>query len=176
MEIIKSFTRITKDMGEFSAAHQLPTYNGPCRNLHGHNYRVTVTVEGPVNSEPQSVFWGMVIDFTVLKTIYREKVHDLVDHSLMLGTKPLDWMSDAPKILEAGKHEVLSAAFGKVYILPVPVTTAENIARWVHSQITQGLRERGYSDVIVAEVIVQETDSGRAGYAVDTSGKHIPGG
>jgi len=44
---------------EFETAHLLPGYNGPCGNLHGHSYKIEVTVEGPQHDN----HFGMVMDF-----------------------------------------------------------------------------------------------------------------
>lgn len=63
--------RVQKTM-EVSASHQLDLkYDSPCRNLHGHNYYITVYVRAEGLNES-----GMVIDFTELKRI----VHDKMDH------------------------------------------------------------------------------------------------
>lgn len=58
----------------FDAAHFLTKYHGKCENLHGHTYRLRVTVEGPVGEE------GMVVDFKELKALVKEKVIDKYDH------------------------------------------------------------------------------------------------
>jgi 6-pyruvoyltetrahydropterin/6-carboxytetrahydropterin synthase len=52
----------------FEAAHQLPWHEGKCRNLHGHSYRLEVTVEGPVG--PQ----GIVVDFAAIKEVVERVV------------------------------------------------------------------------------------------------------
>ena len=57
---------------EFEVAHILPNYKGPCGNLHGHTYKIEVTVEGPQN--PHS--YNMVMDFKDLKTAIRECIPD----------------------------------------------------------------------------------------------------
>jgi len=59
----------------FSAAHRLPFYDGPCFRLHGHNYKLLVAVEGPI--DPRS---GMVMDFEVLRRHVWEKALDRCDH------------------------------------------------------------------------------------------------
>src|SRR5450432_3319698 len=59
----------------FSAAHRLPRYDGPCRNVHGHNYRLWVTAAGGI--EPVS---GMSIDFGDLQAIVKRTVLEKVDH------------------------------------------------------------------------------------------------
>jgi 6-pyruvoyltetrahydropterin/6-carboxytetrahydropterin synthase len=58
----------------FEAAHQLPWHDGACRNLHGHSYRLEVTVEGPIGAQ------GMVIDFGDLKAVVGRQVLDRFDH------------------------------------------------------------------------------------------------
>ena len=60
---------------DFEAAHRLPHHPGKCRDLHGHSYRLQVTVDRPV--DPGS---GMAIDFGDLKRVVRTEVVDLLDH------------------------------------------------------------------------------------------------
>jgi 6-pyruvoyltetrahydropterin/6-carboxytetrahydropterin synthase len=59
----------------FDAAHQLPRHPGKCRRLHGHSYELVVTVDGPVDGDS-----GMVVDFSRLKRVVRERVVDALDH------------------------------------------------------------------------------------------------
>lgn len=60
---------------DFEAAHRLPDHPGKCRELHGHSFKLLVTVDRPV--DPSS---GMSIDFGDLKAVVRERVIDRVDH------------------------------------------------------------------------------------------------
>lgn len=60
----------------FEAAHRLPKHPGKCRELHGHSYRLLVTVDLPV--DPDS---GLAIDFSDLKRTVRERVVDPLDHT-----------------------------------------------------------------------------------------------
>jgi len=65
--------RVTREFS-FEMAHVLGDYDGPCRNVHGHSYRLFVTVAGiPVNNSnnPKN---GMVIDFNDLNKIVEEKI------------------------------------------------------------------------------------------------------
>ena len=64
-----------KRVFDFEAAHVLPHHPGKCRNLHGHSYRLVVTVDRPV--DPAS---GLAIDFADLKAIVRREVVDVLDH------------------------------------------------------------------------------------------------
>ncbi len=67
MRVSKEFT--------FDAAHFLKDYHGKCENLHGHTYRLRVSVEGSVQKN------GLVMDFVDIKRIVKEKVVDRLDHS-----------------------------------------------------------------------------------------------
>ena len=58
----------------FDSAHFLTKYHGKCERLHGHTYRLRVTVEGPIGED------GMVVDFVELKRIVKEKVVERYDH------------------------------------------------------------------------------------------------
>jgi len=65
---------VNKDF-EFSAAHFLTKYHGKCENLHGHNYKLTVTVSGELNDD------DLLIDFTELKNLVKKLVIDVLDHT-----------------------------------------------------------------------------------------------
>lgn len=75
--------RLTKEFN-FEAAHLLSGYDGLCRNIHGHSYRLFVTVIGEPNSSVDDPKRGMVIDFGDLKRIVNEQVVDRMDHALVL--------------------------------------------------------------------------------------------
>src|SRR5712692_9183660 len=66
----------------FSAGHALRGYRGKCENVHGHNYRVRVTLEGPQLDEI-----GLLVDFTQLKQVIREIMVRL-DHQFMNDLEP----------------------------------------------------------------------------------------
>jgi len=70
---------VTKEF-TFDSAHFLPSYNGKCENMHGHTYRLQVTVDGPLDSE------GMVIDFVLLKKVVKAKILDKLDHQTINDT------------------------------------------------------------------------------------------
>lgn len=63
---------------EFAAAHRLPRYDGPCSRMHGHNYRLTVTVDGGI--DPRS---GMVVDFEVVRRVVWDSALSRWDHQTM---------------------------------------------------------------------------------------------
>jgi len=61
----------------FDSAHFLPKYYGKCEKLHGHTYRLRVSVEGKIGEN------GLVMDFVILKKIVKEQVLDKLDHTLL---------------------------------------------------------------------------------------------
>lgn len=69
-------TSVTRSF-TFEAAHHLPWHPGRCRGLHGHSYRLEVTVEGPVGDN------GVVVDFDELKAVVQAEVIDRYDHALL---------------------------------------------------------------------------------------------
>lgn len=75
--------RVTKEFG-FEMAHRLDGYDGLCRNIHGHSYKLAVTVRGRAQADEASPKLGMVIDFSVLKSIVGEQVVGRLDHALVV--------------------------------------------------------------------------------------------
>jgi 6-pyruvoyltetrahydropterin/6-carboxytetrahydropterin synthase len=65
---------LTAEIG-FSSAHRMEKYPGNCQHLHGHNYKLFLTVAGEPDPETE-----MVIDFVKMKEIVQERVLNLVDH------------------------------------------------------------------------------------------------
>lgn len=72
---------------EFSAAHYLNDYPGPCKRVHGHNWKVTVTVRARDLDDH-----GMVIDLMDLKKIL-EKCLEKFDHRVLNEVPPLDCLN-----------------------------------------------------------------------------------
>ena len=75
--------RLTKEFS-FEMAHVLEGYDGPCREIHGHSYRLFVTVAGTPCDDPANPKYGMVIDFGILKRIVGRLIVDVYDHSLLM--------------------------------------------------------------------------------------------
>ncbi len=68
----------------FEMAHALKGYDGACRQIHGHSYKLYVTVEGEPCSDPANPKYGMVMDFSDLKRMVNSTVVDGYDHALVL--------------------------------------------------------------------------------------------
>jgi len=76
--------RITKQFN-FEAGHALYGYDGKCKNLHGHSYKLFVTVIGEPIKDANNVKFGMVIDFGDLKKIVNEEIVDVFDHATVFN-------------------------------------------------------------------------------------------
>ncbi len=114
--------RVTKEF-HFEAAHFLPGYDGLCANLHGHSYRLFVTIRGEVLADEQSPKDGMVMDFSLLKTIVEREVISVLDHTLVIrnGTSPI-------------------ATNATMRILQLPLQpTSENLLAWIVSRLLGAL-------------------------------------
>ncbi|MBV7269024.1 6-pyruvoyl trahydropterin synthase family protein [Winogradskyella luteola] len=76
--------RITKQFS-FETGHALYGYDGKCKNVHGHSYRLDVTVIGVPISDNTNVKFGMVIDFGDLKKIVKEEIVNVFDHATVFN-------------------------------------------------------------------------------------------
>jgi 6-pyruvoyltetrahydropterin/6-carboxytetrahydropterin synthase len=76
--------RITKQFS-FETGHALYGYDGKCKNVHGHSYKLSVTVIGKPITDKTNVKYGMVIDFGDLKKIVREEIVDVFDHATVFN-------------------------------------------------------------------------------------------
>lgn len=77
--------RVTKEF-PFEMAHVLWNYDGPCKNVHGHSYRLFVTLKGIPAKDTMNPKNGMVLDFSDLKGIIKREIIDIFDHSVVLSS------------------------------------------------------------------------------------------
>ena len=75
--------RLTREFS-FEMAHFLPGYDGPCKNIHGHSFRLFVTVIGQPEENNQNPKEGMVMDFQQLKSLVKKEIVDKYDHALLV--------------------------------------------------------------------------------------------
>jgi len=76
--------RITKQFS-FETGHALYGYDGKCKNIHGHSYKLSVTVIGQPIQDNTNVKFGMVIDFSDLKKIVKEEIVNIFDHATVFN-------------------------------------------------------------------------------------------
>lgn len=97
--------RITKQFN-FETGHALYGYDGKCRNVHGHSYKLSVTVIGQPISDNSHVKYGMVIDFGDLKKIVNEEIVDIFDHATVFN-KNTPHVELAKELSDRGHHVLL---------------------------------------------------------------------
>ena len=130
----------------FDSAHFLAGYDGKCGNLHGHRWRVLLTVQSETLREDQQQK-GMCVDFAELKKDLRTEL-DALDHALIIEQGSL--RESTMKALQEEKFQVVEMPFRP---------TAENFARYFYELFTL----KGYP---VAKVEVYETPNNSAVYFV----------
>jgi 6-pyruvoyltetrahydropterin/6-carboxytetrahydropterin synthase len=109
-----SIIRVTKEFS-FEMAHALWNYDGPCRNVHGHSYRLFVTLYGKPLEEQDNPKNGMVIDFSDLKNIVKKEIVDVFDHSVVISRQ-----------FDKEKTDMFSALFGNTVLVDYQ-PTCENL-------------------------------------------------
>lgn len=99
--------RLTKFF-EIEMAHALKGYDGPCRYIHGHSYKLEVTVLGPTIEDSSNPKNGMVMDFKDLKKIVKEHIVNVYDHALVLEENFDSTLLDA---LKSTDHKVVYTSY-----------------------------------------------------------------
>ena len=144
---------VTKDYLVFASAHFITFAGHRCEGLHGHNYRVRVTIEGALNEEAWFVF-----DFVELKGIMK-KLCDEIDHLVLL---PLE--SDRVGVVEDGEIVRVSVDGKPRYtfprrdcaLLPIPNTTVEMLAKMLTSRLKAELEKLGARGMTAIDMEVEE--------------------
>ncbi len=96
--------RITKKF-DFEMAHALWNYDGACRNIHGHSYKLYVTVRGKPVYDNRNVKNGMVMDFGVLKEIVNRIIVKRYDHCVVVSNEaPHDFLKNVDQMFD--KYEL----------------------------------------------------------------------
>lgn len=137
-------------------AHMLEGHLGLCKNVHGHTYKMHVTVQS--RDEENDVIvtgpsFGMVCDFKDLKNIVMEHIVDPLDHAFMYNINSVDAVEKkiAYVLVEAGRKTV------PVYYRP----TAENMAKNFYEQLDKLFEEQPFK---LVEVSLWETPTSFATY------------
>jgi len=127
--------------------HALYGYDGKCRNVHGHGYKLYVTIIGEPITNPSHVKHGMVMDFGDLKKIVNEEIIHIFDHALVINKNTPH--KDLGKELEARGNNVVYADFQP---------TSEMLV--IH--FAEGIRKRLPEHIELFSVRLHETDSNYA--------------
>lgn len=126
------FIRVTKEF-KFDMAHALFNYDGPCKNIHGHTYRLQVTIGGYANQDPQNPKCGMLIDFGLLNEVVTENIINKYDHALVLNDV-------VPASLRAGCYAISE----KVHFVSFQ-PTCENLLMQIRFTLQHIIEEIGFT-------------------------------
>ncbi len=83
---LSNYITVTK-IFRFEMAHALLNHNGLCKNVHGHSYKLHVTLTGDIKSSPGSPDDGMLMDFSDLKKLVKRQILDKYDHAIVLNAQ-----------------------------------------------------------------------------------------
>ncbi len=152
---------VNKDYLAFSSAHFITFRGHKCESLHGHNYRVGVTVTGQVDPECQ-----FVLDFAILKQILKPMV-EAVDHKVLLPAKStkleIEESDDSLTVtyLDAPRFRFPTSDCA---LLPISNTTAEMLAEYFAIQVQGELAHRGFDHLDWLAIEVEESPGQTATY------------
>jgi 6-pyruvoyltetrahydropterin/6-carboxytetrahydropterin synthase len=130
---------------EFDAGHRIPNHNSQCKHLHGHRYTIEITLSGDVITTEGVSEQGMVMDFSDVKRIAKERVVDKWDHAFLVyrGDKVvLDFLNSLPD------HKT-------VVLETIP--TAENLAKIAFDLLLTAYRDTYGNHLKLERVRLYET-------------------
>lgn len=123
--------RITKEF-HFETGHALHGYDGLCKNVHGHSYKLAVTVIGSPIEDTTQTKNGMVIDFTDLKKIVKEEIVLPFDHATVLNINSPH--KELAEEMESRGHKVL-----KVQYQPTSEMMVIDFAHKISERLPEGI-------------------------------------
>jgi 6-pyruvoyltetrahydropterin/6-carboxytetrahydropterin synthase len=139
-DLMEAIIRVTKEF-TFEMAHVLWNYDGPCRNVHGHSYRLFVTISGVPINDANNTKNGMVIDFADLKTIVLNEIVNIFDHTVTLS-----------RDFDNEKIEMLKETFGNTVIVDYQ-PTCENLV----ADFAQRIKKRLPAGITLHNLKLYET-------------------
>jgi 6-pyruvoyltetrahydropterin/6-carboxytetrahydropterin synthase len=150
---------VGKEYFKFNAAHFM-AYPGFRERLHGHNYRVSVRIEGPLGED------GYVLDFGLVKRVTRRVCESLDERTILPTESDCLQISAGTEsvevVCEDGSRFVLPRT--DVALLPIVHSSAEELARYVAGQLRRELLAAGARPWRLLEVSVAETSGQAAVY------------
>lgn len=144
--------RLTKEFN-FEMAHALFGYDGACKNIHGHSYNLSVTFIGEPITDKSNPKCGMVVDFSVMKTIVKPIIEEL-DHATLLN-------AETPHKELANENSL----FGKLVLVNYQ-PTCENLLIDFASRIKKELPP----DLKLHHIMLRETPTSYAEWFAEDNG------
>ena len=148
---------VTKDYLKFNAAHFI-AYPGFRERLHGHNYRVSVDIEGALGAQ------GYVVDFGIVKKVARS-ICDRLDERTILPMQSdcLTFREEGAQMVVHYEDDEFRFPLTDVIRLPIVHSSAEELARYLAGELRSELAALGIDGLTSVEIGVAETP-GQAAY------------
>ena len=160
LKMTESFkVRVTKDYLVFCSGHFISYEGGKCECLHGHNYRATVEVEGPLDEN------HYVFDFIALKKLTKG-ITDELDHHMLLPTcNPFIQVEELAQSYQV-RYRDRTWVFPRsdCVLLPIENTTAELLARYIAKRLVAALDQQHQFRPPVLRVEIEENNGQSATY------------
>src|SRR5262245_26481433 len=142
---------VAKDYFNFASAHFLIFANGRREPLHGHNYQVSVGIEGELDSA------GVVLDFITFKPLVKG-VCDALDHRTLIqaDSSTIQVCKRTKEVEILYKKQRLVLPRRDVILLPIANTSTELLAEYIAGQIRRKVRQKFPATIRSIEVGVEE--------------------
>jgi len=143
--------RITKEF-KFETGHALYGYDGLCKNVHGHSYKLAVTLIGIPIADENHVKYGMVMDFSDLKKIVNEIIVTPFDHATVLNVNsPHKELADS---MEKSGHKIV-----RVHYQPTSEMMIIDFAERIQAKLP--------SHLTLERLLLRETETSFAEWVAD---------
>jgi len=142
---------VAKDYFNFASAHFLIFANGRREPLHGHNYQVSVGLEGELDRA------GVVLDFISFKPLVK-RICDSLDHRTLIQTdsSTIQVRKKSREVEIVYKKQRMILPRGDVILLPIANTSTELLAEYIAKQIKRKVRQNFSATIRSIEVAVEE--------------------
>lgn len=139
---------------EFDAGHRIPNHNSQCKHLHGHRYAIEITLSGDIITAAGASEEGMVMDFSDVKHIAKERVVDVWDHAFLV------YRGDKAVL------EFLNTLPGHKTVVMDVIPTAENLAKVAFELLHDAYRDTFGNHLRLERVRLFETPNNWADYVL----------
>lgn len=130
---------------EFDAGHRIPDHKSQCRNLHGHRYTLEITLVGEVIDVEGSSDNGMIMDFSDIKTLAKQHLVDVWDHSFLVYEK------------DDKVREFLESIPGHKTVVINRIPTVENLAQTAFEILSAAYTDRYGTGLRLHKLVLHET-------------------
>jgi 6-pyruvoyltetrahydropterin/6-carboxytetrahydropterin synthase len=163
MVLMPPIRRITVERNRlrFAAAH-MATFGGDCEPLHGHNYDITIELEGPLTED------AWVWDFGATKRLGKA-IADELDHKFLLQVNSPHIASRREGESWVVSYRERTYQFPASDVMPLPIenTTVECISEWFAGRLLEGLRAAGTTHLKRLSVGIEEMPGQTGWYTVE---------